>query len=159
MSKQGPDKLNKDGLGMELKSTRGDDPPSDATQAHAAADQSTPTERPDFRFNVRDLPDETSPDKRRHPQELKRKKPDAQGNTTIRQLSQQDLDKPSATINRTMILCPNCKVLCESSKSADLFTLFVCPVLGCNFTQKKAKPSVRAMLMRSYPQGDFSARP
>jgi hypothetical protein len=86
-----------------------------------------------------------------------RKRPAEDGSTTVLQIAREDLDE-KPRLGKTIVVCPYDKVFCEPAGSERGFTLFTCPVEGCEHTRKIVKPSLREILMRNHQQEDYSAR-
>lgn len=58
------------------------------------------------------------------------------------------------------INCPYHGERCKANRSEAMFTRYYCPVKGCNYTQKVARPDIQKRLRRQRDQEeDFSARP
>lgn len=125
--------------------------PLNDARGQDAADEA-PKLRENFPFSPTELPP------RAEAKAFARKTPDASGCTTVMQISREDLDE-KPRLGKTIVVCPYDKVFLEPAGSERGFTLFTCPVAGCDHTRKIVKPSLRQILMRDHEQEDHSARP
>lgn len=119
------------------------------------SDEPAKFEGPRLRENFPLSPSDLPP--REQAQRLRRKVPAADGNHFVQQICREDLDE-RPRLGKTIVVCPYDKVFCEPAGSERGFTLFTCPVEGCDHTRKIVKPMLRDILMRDHQQDDYSAR-